>query len=712
MIFMFVAAYLTFYFFGFPLKSLLLNDDLEKYDLYITPWLGIVTVIIVLFPLSRLGFAVKDTANYFALAVGVLNFALWKKAGARVRFDRREAALIAVIGVITALFYAGALALRGDGVFATSRNPDFVLYLNNAKAVLSSSAAYFATLPAGIPSMLQINQALDIQLRGCVFPHALLSAFFGADLARIAYPLSAFVMFLDIITFRMFFKSADVKLRTALPILGILVFNAFWQRMVFEAFTGQLYSFGMMTLAFYIECYLVERGRFDPWTCVLLVYVLTANGLAYLEGVAFPLIPALALLIPAVLKRLGGRSRLKNAAFTGGLFLAANWRVLVLLVSVFLFHNKFQPGWTQNMPTLADVAGLRGLYRWPFVSRPAVLILIVCANAAMAFALVRQMKKERVFSFIGASLLLFALFHLLVCLRYFRPGELSTYNVFKSAMSLSFIVAIFLVRFLGDGLGSRASAVPAAVFAVFFMLDCASSWRNVKLLSSAPSAGMSENHKAVGIFSKNEFYADADFFLHFYDDFLEGAAIYEVPFGRSFSNRHELFTVPDDGTAKNSFKKGDIYITDAAFEETLRTTDARLVFENEVYKIFELGESDMLLYERSGMDEYARVILVEGEYAALLSLRQRTVCLGFWAMADKKLGIRAKFLDESEQTDLAVKVYFNGEYSGTFRKEGGYVTVVLEDVNMRRGRNEIRLEFVGNIGGVSLTRMNILRVAE
>jgi hypothetical protein len=687
-----------------------LNDDLEKYDLYITPWLGIGMTILVLFPLSRLGFAVEDTANYFALAVGVLNFALWEKSGARIRFDRREAKIIATIGVLTAFVYAGALALRGDGVFAISRNADFALYLNNAKAALSSSAKRFAAFPEGIPQMLQINQALNFQLRGCIFPHAFLSAFFGADLAKIAYPLSAFVMFLDIITFRLFFKDAGIKLRIALPILGILVFNAFWQRMVFDAFTGQLYSFGMVTLAFYIECYLMERGRFDPWTCVLLVFVLTANGLAYLEGVAFPLLPALALLIPAVTRGLGDRSRscLKNAAFAGGLFVAANWHVLVLLVSVFLFHNRSQPGYAENLPTLADIAGLRGIYGWPFVSQTGALILAVFANAAMAFALVCRMKKERVCSFMGASLLLLAIFHLLICLGYFRPGATTTYNVFKSAMSLSFIAAVFMVRFLEDGLGDRASTGIIAVFAAFFLFDCISAWRSARILSKMPNAGMTESHRALEIFSENESYSGADFFLHFDDEWLYCAALYGAPFGRSYSNRHPFFSNHDGRAMKDSFKKGDIYVTDAIFEEVAQTTDARPAFENDVYKIFALGERDVLLYERTGMEEDVRVVMVEGEYEALRSLRERAVGFMFWAMADKRIGIKAKFLDESGPDSLEAKAYINGEYAGTFREEGGYVTVKLEDVNMRSGRNIIRLEFEGDVGKTSLIGMSIL----
>ena len=464
----------------------------------------------------------------------------------------------------------------------------------------------------------------------------------------------------------------------------------------------------MVTLAFYIECYLVERG-FDPWTCVLLIFVLTVNGMAYLEGLVFPLLPALTLLVPAVWNGLRDRSAcLKNAAFSGGLFLAANWNAIVSLVSLFLFLDSAPHGYVENMPTLADIAGLRGLYGWPFASRSCILPLVACANAAMAFALVRQMKKERVFSFMGASLLLFAFFHLVICLRYFRPGEQSTYNVFKSAMSLSFIVMIFMVRFLEYSLGGRISAGVAAVFVAFLLLNSASVWRNARMLSMAPGAGISERHKAIEIFSKNESYADADFFLHFDEDLLEIAAIYEVPFGRSFSNRQTNLTNFVGEAAKSSFKNGDIYVTDAVFEKVAQTIDARVTFENDVHKIFELGEHDVLLYERIGMEEDVRVVSVDGEYAALWSLREQTVCLNFWAMANKCLGIRAKFLDESVQAALDVKVYLNGEYAGMFRKEGRYMTVVLEDINMRRGRNEVRFEFGGDIGQAALVEMSIL----
>jgi hypothetical protein len=108
------------------------------------------------------------------------------------------------------------------------------------------------------------------------------------------------------------------------------------------------------------------------------------------------------------------------------------------------------------------------------------------------------------------------------------------------------------------------------------------------------------------------------------------------------------------------------------------------------------------------MEEKVRVVQVEGEYAALWSLREQAVGFRFWAMADKRLGIRSKFLDESEQAALEVKAYLNGEYAGTFRKEGDYVTVLLEDVGMVRGRNEVRLEFEGGIGQFALMEMSIL----
>jgi hypothetical protein len=54
----FAAAYAVTYFFGYPLKVLLLKDEMKRYDLYITPWLGMGIMMIVLFPLSRLGFSV------------------------------------------------------------------------------------------------------------------------------------------------------------------------------------------------------------------------------------------------------------------------------------------------------------------------------------------------------------------------------------------------------------------------------------------------------------------------------------------------------------------------------------------------------------------------------------------------------------------------------------------------------------------------------
>jgi hypothetical protein len=47
-----------------PYKVLLLKDEMMRYDLCITPWLGMNVMMIALFPLNRLGFSVKTATPY------------------------------------------------------------------------------------------------------------------------------------------------------------------------------------------------------------------------------------------------------------------------------------------------------------------------------------------------------------------------------------------------------------------------------------------------------------------------------------------------------------------------------------------------------------------------------------------------------------------------------------------------------------------------
>ncbi|MDR1159093.1 MAG: hypothetical protein LBK69_00485, partial [Syntrophomonadaceae bacterium] len=188
----FIVAYFTLYFWGYPVKVLLLNGDLKKFDLYITPWLGIGVIITVLFPLSWLGFSVESVINYFLAAMILLNASLWLKYREPMLIDRKEALLIFSVGFAVASIYFSIIFMHDFEYYAVSFNGDITSYLVDARAALVSSAKYLRTMPAGVPNIDVSNLSLNSDFRGCLLVMAHFAALFKLDLAHIIYPLTAF----------------------------------------------------------------------------------------------------------------------------------------------------------------------------------------------------------------------------------------------------------------------------------------------------------------------------------------------------------------------------------------------------------------------------------------------------------------------------------------------------------------------------------------
>jgi hypothetical protein len=698
----FVVIYCTLYFFGYSLKVLLLNDDLRKFDLYITPWLGIGVIVVTLFPLSWLGYSVQSMAYYFAGAVAAANLAVWLKFREPVRVERREAIIVVSVGFAVASFYGGLLFLRGGEALAVTAASDFASYLSNARAALVSSAKYIASLPPGVPNAYTDNISLNHTFRGCVFAHALFAALFGADLTRVSYILPAFAMFLGIIAFRPFLRG-DANPRAAVFLLAILVFNTFYQRMFFTAFTGQLYAFGIVTWAFFLEYYLTERGKFSPRTCVLLVFMLTLNGLNYIEASAFPLLPVAALPLSAAL---GGARRagpaLKNAAFSGGLYLALNLPVLIKLLGIVRDLDANPPAWRMYMPTFMDVAGAQGAVS---ASQDAFVALLLASNALFMAFIAFGMRREKMSSFLSASFVVYFVFHLIICAMYFRFGKASSYSAFKSALSVSFIAVIIVLRFAERKLtyGSAASrAVAALVFAAFFALNCRASYMFVRSLRVSPSSFVSSEYRAISHYARSGAYA-GDFIIDMDDPLFQGVAASYAPFGRAYTSGYGGI---EDGylrVMKDSFGDGDLYISSALKRGFMQGTDAERIYGGSDFDVFRLGRNSLLLFDYAGMSRVPGKKLIEGALTPFRLVHGSRARVDFLALTERSADVSMTFRCESGGRGERATIYIDGVYLGTFEFSNGRLEAALKDIPIKPGVNSVGVDFAGDASDIMLT---------
>jgi len=168
----FAAFYSVLYLTGYSIKFLLLNEDLKKFDLYITPWLGLGLIIAVFYPLSWMGCSVSSAAGGFAVAVIIMDAAVRLKFKEPVRAEWRDIFVIALIGLLVSTVYGIPIFFHENEIFAVSQSADFSTYLNVTKTALTSSVkSYRASSPAADASHRGNKPVARYSAPGMCFRH-------------------------------------------------------------------------------------------------------------------------------------------------------------------------------------------------------------------------------------------------------------------------------------------------------------------------------------------------------------------------------------------------------------------------------------------------------------------------------------------------------------------------------------------------------------
>jgi hypothetical protein len=712
--------YFTLYFWGYPVKVLLLNDDLKKFDLYVTPWLGIGVIIAVLFPLSWLGFSVQSAANYFFAAVLAINVVLWLKYREPMMTGGKEAVLIALIGFTVASIYGSILYLKGFEYAAVTNVADFSSYLLDAKAALVSSANYINDRPLGIPHIVTSDQSLNFDFRGCLFVLSLFAALFGADLADIFYFISAFIMFLNVIIFRLFMdKTSNIVVPFLL--LGMLAFNNFYQRLVFFSFTGQMFSIGIVLLAVYLAFYMFERGKFDPRTCVLTAFVLTVNGLNYIEALAYPIVPALVFVCVVNFNpKYDKKACWKNTGLVAGLFTVINIPVIINFMKLFFAFESVFTGWAMHIATFYDISGAYGAMTSPN-GRFAMLLF---ANLLLFCVLIRQIKREGPMSFLSICCFSYLFLYIFFCFKYFKYGGASSYNAYKSAISLSFITVIMFIRFLkekldsfyknftdflNDGAPERKSvlhlrplggkhSVAAVIFLIFFVLSIRATY------VSTPPGVMTRDYSVLRYFSENSYYSGSAVILDCADIMAQWTAEYYAPFGRTYNSG---FSRSLGRSMREFFEPGDIYVANPMMEDNLRTINSgKTIFANGVYKIYRVDEDSIILHDYSGVSFGLNYIDASPDVLMARAVTDNKIGLRFVAIKDKPANICITFF-KNAVIPLGARAYVNGDFIVESIAVGQRLYLKLDGVSFSSGVNDLVIELDGDISDVYLARMDI-----
>jgi hypothetical protein len=354
-----------------------------------------------------------------------------------------------------------------------------------------------------------------------------------------------------------------------------------------------------------------------------------------------------------------------------------------------------------------DVAGLAGAP----LPQPASAVLLVAINVLFVFLLIYQARREKFFSLLSLSLALFFILHAAFCARYYKAGEKLSYNAFKSALSLSFIAVIFALRFLEERLsrvlcllrraeagtrwksiaaapGSAAwLAVSAAILLAFLALNLSACWKNMRaILTSSDDVMPSGQHAAIGPFAAS---SGSAVIINFDAGMTQSVAEYYSPRGAVYTNRVESPGL-SGGREGGVFRPGDIYAADPVFEELLQTTDAKPIFENDIYKIFRLDEGSLLLDGCPGMDGKINIEQIGGEYMILRRFLEKNAALRFLSLRPREANLQFTIYGETPEP-FSCEIFAGENFAGKRTSQGGFINVTLEGIMMPPGASEIKI---------------------
>jgi hypothetical protein len=621
----------------------------------------------------------------------------------------------------------GVPLMTRDDWYTPIMNIDYQSYLHDARIALFYSSKTMDSLPVGIPYLGNVILSLNKEPRGCVFVFALFSALFGEELSHFGYPIIVFVMFMGVASFRLFFRNFRNGAVCA-AIVSIVALNFFAARLVALSFIGQLFSFGFVTVAFFVEHHIAGREKFDPVSCLLLVFLISSCNTAYLNAMPYSLLPAVSLLISMLFdKKIDRVPRLKNLFFAAGLFCAVNFPLIKRFVTMTLVRIEQEAGFPMYFPTFMDVVGLQGAAPsdWRF------LALLITANAVVPAILIYQLRREGFASFLSVNFLSYMVSHIAICAIFFNLGDKSSYNSYKSALFISFAIYIMFIRFTEERFDRLAAvkwrgarlrenlrvfAVPV-IFAAYMVLVIFASSKNWSLyLKTVDESAMTKSYEVIGHFASSPDYAQADFIINIDDPYAQFSSIYYAPDGRTYNRDYggrakslingrpvrDSFREPLKDSLKDSFIPGDIYIASSRFEKHIATTNADAVFRNRYVSIHELDAGSLIQHDYGGMSHKIGRAVIYGEEGFARKLDNSSVHIDYLANGGADADMSFSFCNFGE-TPRAVKVYFDGEPVGEFSEEKYFIRANLPGLRFKPGISRISFEFDGDASELALT---------
>jgi len=704
-VFIFISCYVLLYFCGYFIKVLLLDEKLKKFDLYITPWIGLSVVVIALTILSHMGWSVSSSAWPFFVIVTICNIVVFVKKRVIVVFEKTELLTLLGLGSIIYMIYIIPVVLSGFNSFTQwIMNNDFLAYTVITRYVLEESVN-LGMIVEGMPSSWLAYYSVTTQTRNFVFFIAFFARIFNLEIADITYIITWFILFLNISIFRVFLKIRSLLM---LGILSILCFNGLYRSLVYWSFIGQSTSIGIVVLLIFLMNYIAEKNKFDLKMSLLYVLLLTCLGFVYIEALAYPIIPIVIFSVAVFYnKKYDKKEFWKNIMSIGALYAVFNLQIILKFFTVFLRLDGTVAGWPMPISTLSTIAG--------YFEMPAQifsinnnnyyyylnLILTLGINFILIFVLVKQLENEGKKSFLSVVLYSYIGLYLVFIFMYAYLSD-DTYKIYKAAVSLSFIVIIFVIRYLEsiEDKKPKMRKIILMTFGIIYLLNLIST-ANMFIVKDAYAISLfTKEHFALHTFSNNDLSRDSDFIVHIphQSEFITYSLLseYLLPIGRTY-NTSGRGIIYFDTTVKETVKENDYFITLTNAPDIYKM-NATLALRNSVYSIYRFEEDSIYLSSMQGLSPWAIPVFgyIADEYIDVArNIEGYDIQFQFVTNKPQLSDFNMRIYNIGDPEPAKINAYVNDKLSEVFNSEDGNFHIILENIELAEGANTIRFVLEG-----------------
>lgn len=431
------SIYIISYIFGYPLKVFLLNEKWKKYDLYITPWLGMASMMIILFYISILGFSINEAFLPFTIASLVVIILTALKCKQTVYFKKFDLIFVAAILFIGTIFYTLPGYLNNQNIFPTlNGNNDFISYVRGA--------SYFNHLSIKeLPDYGNLTyMMLGPQSRLMTLNIAYFSLLLGGDVLKCTYFFSCVVYLLSILSFSVLFRELEIKLKYVIIFTGLIFLNCNYHWTVDFGFLGQTMSIGLFILIFIL--FVKYSVEFTVKNTLLLAVLIAALGMAYTDMIPVLVAPMFAYLIFNLKCKDKFFHLLKTCIAAAVAVALINFRIYINVFKAFFSLKDTIAGW--EMP-IALYPNSLGLYNnmitavWGNGINQTSIFMITVSILILLFTC-KMIFSERKNN-ISMGLLVYTIAYTLLYLYFIKFQD--PYKTYKAFVEMNFI---FIVSFL------------------------------------------------------------------------------------------------------------------------------------------------------------------------------------------------------------------------------------------------------------------------